>query len=130
MTKMRILVIDDDAAVRYTLSRILTRAGHEVAVASDGEHGAAIFIADEPDLVITDLIMPRQDGIETIAQIRRHSPGVKIIAISGGNRTMNIDGLAEALERGADDVIIKPFEPDDLLNRVSQFATRGSSGRG
>src|SRR5260370_10518147 len=115
---MKILVIDDDASVRYTLARILGRAGFAVVMADDGEHGVAMFGKERPDLVISDLIMPQRDGIETIAQIRRESPAMKIIAISGGSRTMNADGLAMALENGASDVIVKPFDPKDLLDRV------------
>jgi DNA-binding response OmpR family regulator len=119
---MKILVIDDDAAVRYTMARILRAAGHEVTIASDGEHGLETLHADPPDLTITDLIMPRQDGIQTIREIRRWHPAVKIIAISGGSRTMNVDGLAAALEAGADGIIIKPFDPSDLIDRVAEIA--------
>src|SRR5712691_1882560 len=118
---MKILVIDDDASVRYTLARILGRAGYAVVMADDGDHGLAMFRKERPDLVISDLIMPHRDGIETIAQIRRESPAMKIIAISGGSRTMNADGLAAALEIGASDVVVKPFTPEDLLDRVRQF---------
>jgi DNA-binding response OmpR family regulator len=119
---MKILIIDDDVAVRYTLARILRGAGHDVTIANDGEHGMESLYSDPPELVITDLIMPRLDGIETIRQIRRWQPEVKIIAISGGTRTMNVDGLATALETGADQIIIKPFDPADLLDRVAQFS--------
>src|SRR5713226_8530283 len=118
---MKILVIDDEASVRYTLARILVNGGYEVVTADDGEHGLAVFHKDRPDLVICDLIMPHRDGIETIAQIRRESPALKIIAISGGGRggqAMNVDGLATALEAGANEVIVKPFRNEDLLSRV------------
>ena len=122
---MKILVIDDEASVRYTLARILVNGGYEVVMAEDGEHGLAMFHKDRPDLVICDLIMPHRDGIETIAQIRRESRAMKIIAISGGNRAlsvapfMNVDGLATALETGANDIILKPFRAEDLLSRVA-----------
>jgi DNA-binding response OmpR family regulator len=118
---MKILIIDDDSNVRYTLARILGRAGYEVVIAGDGEQGISTFYADSPDLVITDLIMPRQGGIETIVKMRQMNSEMKIIAISGGDRTMNADGLVTALEAGADEVIIKPFRPEDLLSKVSQF---------
>ena len=87
--------------------------------ADDGEQGLALFRRERPDLVICDLVMPRPDGIETIAQIRRESAVIKIIAISGSDHSMNADGLASALETGADDVIVKPFHADDLLSRVA-----------
>ena len=123
---MKILVIDDEASVRYTLARILVNGGYEVVTADDGEHGLAVFHKDRPDLVICDLIMPHRDGIETIAQIRRESPAMKIIAMSGGGRggrTMNVDGLAMALETGVNEVLVKPFRAEELLNRVTNALT-------
>ena len=120
---MKILVIDDDSAMRYTLARILRSGGFEVAMADDGDHGLAMFHKECPDLVICDLIMPHRNGIETIAQIRRESPAMKIIAISGGGRgsdaAMNVDGLATALESGATEVILKPFHADEILSCVT-----------
>jgi len=68
--------------------------------------------------VITDIIMPEQEGIDTIIQIRRERPGIKIVAISGGGRIRNIDFLEMAQSLGADEVIAKPFEADELLNRL------------
>ena len=115
---MKVLVIDDDAAIRHALARILHKGGYEVVAADDGEHGLALLGKERPDLVICDLIMPHPDGIETIAQIRRESGAIKIIAISGGDRTMNANGLATALETGANEVILKPFRADDILARV------------
>jgi two-component system, chemotaxis family, chemotaxis protein CheY len=118
---MKILIIDDDPVIRRTLSRILAREEHDVYVACDGKDGTDVFNNGRCDLVITDLIMPRQGGIETIAQIRQLDPAVKIIAMSGGNRTMNTDSLTSAVETGANDFIAKPFDLDDLLKKVSQF---------
>ena len=118
---MKVLVIDDDKSFRYMLARILVNGGYEVVMADDGEHGLAMFHNDRPDLIICDLIMPHRGGIDTIAQIRRESVAMKIIAISGGGRggrTMNVDGLAAALESGASEVMVKPFRNEDLLSRV------------
>ena len=116
---MKILVIDDEAAVRYALARILGKAGYDVVLAEDGEQGLALFGKERPDLVICDLVMPHPNGIETIAQIRRDSPGMKIIAISGTDQTINADGLATALETGANDVMVKPFRAHELLDQVT-----------
>ena len=113
---MKILVIDDDQLVLYTLSRILERNGYEVVTATDGRRAMAIFREERPDVVITDLIMPEQEGIDTIIQIRRERPGVKIIAISGGGRIRNIDFLEMAQSLGASEVLAKPFEVDELLS--------------
>jgi DNA-binding response OmpR family regulator len=118
---MKVLVIDDDPLVRYTLSKILQRNGHDVATASDGKRAMAIFRDERPALVITDIIMPEQEGIETILKIRSESPEVKIIAISGGARSHNFDYLGMAEAFGADDVISKPFETEELLSRLARF---------
>jgi DNA-binding NtrC family response regulator len=113
---MKILVIDDDHLVRYALSKILLSAGYQVVTASDGRRGMAVLRAEHPGAVITDIIMPEQEGIDTIIQIRRERPRVKIIAISGGGRIRNVDFLEMAQSLGASDVLAKPFEADELLN--------------
>jgi DNA-binding response OmpR family regulator len=118
--RMKVLVIDDNSAFRHSLAGALGKGGYQVVMADDGEHGLAVFRKECPDLVICDLIMPRRNGVDTIQQIRRESPTMKIIAISGSSLSMNVDGLATALESGADDVIVKPFDSEDLLSRVSQ----------
>jgi DNA-binding NtrC family response regulator len=117
---MKVLVIDDDQLVRYTLSRILHRNGYDVVTASDGMRAMAVFREERPDVVITDIIMPEQEGIQTITEIRGVQPNAKIIAISGGGRIGNTDFLKIARHLGAFDAIAKPFDPDDLLSRVGR----------
>src|ERR1700741_243216 len=109
---MKILVIDDDHLVRYTLSKILSSNGYEVVTASDGKRGMAVLRAEHPDGVITDIIMPEQEGTDTINKIPHERPAIKIIAISGGGRIRNIDFLERAQSLGADGVLAKPFEAD------------------
>jgi DNA-binding response OmpR family regulator len=118
---MKVLVIDDDRSLRYTLARILNEAGYEVVLAGEGEHGLALFRSDEPDLVLCDLNMPHLGGVETITQIRREAPVAKIIAMSGGATSMNADGLAEALEVGANEIMMKPFRAEELVSRVGDI---------
>jgi DNA-binding response OmpR family regulator len=120
---MKILVIDDDHMVRYALSRILQRSGYDVVTASDGKRGMMLVREEHPDVVITDIIMPEQEGIETIGLLRHQYPQMKIIAISGGGRIRNIDFLEMARSLGADDVISKPFEADELLDRLRRVAS-------
>jgi DNA-binding response OmpR family regulator len=115
---MKILVIDDDAMVRRTVTKILCSEGHEVLCAADGIAGMILFHEHAPEIVITDIIMPEQEGIETILSIRREKPGVKIIAISGGGQFGEIEVLKMARLLGADDVIAKPFRAEELLSRV------------
>ena len=119
---MKILVIDDDHLVRFTLSRILNRSGHDVVTAADGARGMIMLRAERPDVVITDMIMPEQEGFQTIVMIRREYPRIKIIAISGGLRQGNHDVLSMAAALGADEVIAKPFEPADLLDRLNNLS--------
>jgi CheY-like chemotaxis protein len=118
---MKILVIDDDHLVRYTVSKILSSYGYEVVTATDGKRGMIVLREEHPDAVITDIIMPEQEGIDTIIQIRRERPGIKIIAISGGGRIRNIDFLEMAQSLGADEVIAKPFGADELLNHLTRL---------
>jgi DNA-binding response OmpR family regulator len=118
---MKVLVIDDDHLVRYTLSKILQRNGYHAATASDGKRAMAVFRDERPNVVITDIIMPEQECIETIVKIRSERPDVKIIAISGGARTHNLDYLGMSEAFGADDVISKPFEAEELLSRLARF---------
>src|SRR6201987_4887095 len=118
---MKILVIDDDHLVRYALSKILLAAGYAVVTASDGRRGMAVLRAEHPDVVITDIIMPEQEGIDTIIQIRRERPNIKIIAISGGGRIRNIDFLKMAHFLGADNVMRKPFEANELLAQLTEL---------
>ena len=126
---MKILVIDDDHMVRYTLSKILRNSGYEVVTAADGERGMTAFHAEKPDVVITDLIMPEQEGIETILQIKRARPEVRIIAISGGGRIANTDVLQAARGLGADEILAKPFEAEELLSRLGHADPFGAAIR-
>lgn len=117
----RILVIDDDEVVRDTLRLILAGAGHQVALAPDGKAGLEAFEALAPDLVITDILMPEKEGMETIGDLRRLAASLPIIVISGGGRIGNMDFLAAARHFGADRSFAKPFEPDEVLEAVSQL---------
>jgi DNA-binding response OmpR family regulator len=115
----KILVIEDNAIVRNTVMRILESAGYTVVTANDGLQGFDLFRKEQPDLVISDIIMPQQEGIGTIRQILAERPGTKIIAISGGGRIGNTDFLSIARKMGAVDALPKPFDPDDLLGRIN-----------
>jgi len=111
----KILVIDDEEMIRSLLTKVIEREGMEVVVASDGQDGLAKFRTQPFDLVICDLIMPRTDGIETIAGIRKMAPEVKIIAMSGGGRRHAMEILKLAHDMGADHALGKPFGIDALV---------------
>jgi CheY-like chemotaxis protein len=115
-----ILVIDDDPLVLTTMERLLKKNGYEVHLAADGIQGLRAFRNQRPDLVITDIIMPIKEGLDTIRLLRAWHPDTKIIAISGGGRRSNVDFLEKAAELGASAIISKPFDPIKLLTEVSR----------
>src|SRR5579863_5030560 len=119
---MKLLLIDDDHLVRHMVAKMLRNQGHEVATAADGARAMAIVGGERSEVVITDIIMPEQEGFETIIRPRRDYPHIKIVAISGGFRGGNLEVLSMAHHLGADDVLAIPFEEDDLrqaLDRVT-----------
>lgn len=120
--RIRILVIDDEEAVRETIRENLEDCGFHVAEATDGEQGIQLIsLGDPPDIVITDIIMPKKEGLETIMEIRRKFPGIKLVAISGGGRTKTMDFLEIAEKLGADAILPKPLDLDELEKTVRRL---------
>lgn len=116
-----ICVIDDDESVRQTVGRILKSAGYAVVDAKDGEVGLRTVERANPAMIITDIVMPNREGIETIREAKRQFPQIPIIAISGGGR-LGPDGFLDlALKLGADDCLAKPFRPAELLDKVKRL---------
>ena len=107
--------------MRVTVCRVLVKAGHEVVQAEHGIAGVNAVLEDEPDLVITDLLMPEQEGIETIQRIREIFPTLPIIAMSGAFGDDNYSPLDDARMMGADPVLEKPFTVEALVAAVSQL---------
>lgn len=115
----RVLVVDDNEDIRDLIQVILTAAGYHVEVAPDGRAAIAAHRREPFELIITDLFMPHQDGIETIGTLRKSFPDVRVIAVSGGGRLLASTGyLATALAIGANAALSKPFEPELLLQTV------------
>jgi DNA-binding response OmpR family regulator len=119
-----ILVIDDDASVREVVSEMLRLEGHEVVIAENGRDAVPLLAARHIDLVITDLIMPEKEGIETISEIRRSDSRIPIIAISGGGRLGPGDYLETARYIGADATLAKPFARQELLATIDALLER------
>jgi DNA-binding response OmpR family regulator len=117
----RILVIEDDPHLRKAICETLESAGHTVAAAADGERGCATQKAFRARIVICDIFMPVQDGLETISQLRREHPDVKIIAMSGKRKTRHADYMKTAAELGAAGAIVKPFDAEQLIDEVSRM---------
>lgn len=115
----RILIIDDEDTVRGALFTLLQREGHDVEFAENGNVGIQKFSESTFDLVITDIVMPEKEGIETIKDLRAMSPDVKIIGISGGGRSGNSGFLEMAFRLGANNTLSKPFSRKNLLHAVN-----------
>lgn len=125
----RILVIDDDPAIVRTIRKILERADHEVLEAEDGKKGLELARRERPDLIITDLIMPEVEGIETIQTLRAEFPDAKIIAVSGGGAMGPDSYLIDAEILGADRAMAKPFSPGELVAVVEELLGEGRQDR-
>lgn len=119
--KKRILVIDDELQIRLMLRQAIEKAGFEVAEAPDGKEGIESFKRNGADLIITDIIMPEKEGIETIMAFKRIDPSVKIIAISGGGRIQSEDYLNIATKVGASCSFAKPFSIIELLAKIHEL---------
>ena len=116
-----ILIIDDDEPVRLVIREILERAGHQVIEAKDGVVGLRVYREQRPDLVTTNILMPEKDGIETIKELKREFPNVKIIAISGADVSGVFGFLSLARELGAERALVKPFHKQEILEAVEEL---------
>lgn len=116
----RILIVDDDPSIRRTLSLLLSKAGYEVTQAADGSEAVRLWRDRGGDLVITDLHMPEKDGIETIIELLSHTPGIRIIAMSGGGQTKRLDLLGNVALLGSVLTIEKPFTLTEMMTVVTR----------
>lgn len=114
----RVLVIDDDAAVRTAIGHVLARLGHAMVEAGEGNEAIRQLKDAPPDLIITDIIMPGREGIETIMVVRSLLPEVPIIAMSGGGSFGGSAYLQVAERLGASATIMKPFKIHELQEQV------------
>jgi len=104
--------------LRRLLNRVLVQVGYDVVEAANGLEGLEIQRQEHFDLVLTDLIMPEKEGLETIQELRKRRADLKIIAMSGGGRGSGLDYLVMARQLGADRVLAKPFSNQELLKTV------------
>ncbi|MEA4853319.1 MAG: response regulator transcription factor [Christensenella sp.] len=122
MANQSILVIDDDKNIREVVKLYLRKEGYDVTEAADGAIGADLFFGKPYNLVLLDIMMPIQDGIETIKKIRAKS-NVPVIMLTAKGETFD---KVLALELGADDYIVKPFDPKELVARVKAVIRRST----
>ena len=113
-----ILIVDDNPQMRATMRRILVSSGYSVIEAGDGREGLELFRSHAPDVVVTDIVMPEKEGIETIIEMSRAASRTKIIAVSGSLAAGGPDFLTMAGRFGADLVLQKPFRAAELQKAV------------
>lgn len=117
----KVLIIDDDQGIRKLFYRFLRRRDHLVCCASDGEAATKVCEVFDPEVVITDIVMPRKEGLETIKFLRQKYRDVKIIAISGGGRDIPLDYLKYAAMLGADKTFSKPLNLPLLEEAIQEL---------
>ncbi len=115
-----ILIIDDEAGIRKVLRTILENEGYSVLEASGGNEAIIQYGKYGPDLVVTDLLMPGKDGIETLFELKKMNCKARIIALSGGGRICPENYLKCAMKLGATATLEKPFTSEELLMVVNQ----------
>jgi DNA-binding response OmpR family regulator len=120
----RILIIDDDVQILKILRKMLEYEGHEVVDAADGNKGLRLYQENPTELIIIDLIMSEKEGIETIIDLRREFPEVKIIAMSGGGHGEPDSYLHMAKGLGAQRTLTKPFGKEELLEAIGVFENK------
>lgn len=121
--QQRILVVDDDPTVSDVVARYLDHAGYAVAVVADGRVALDKAVADPPDLVVLDLMLPGLDGLEVFKQLRAQAPVPVVMLTALGDETDRLVGL----ELGADDYVTKPFSPRELVLRVQSVLRRSAA---
>jgi len=117
----RILIIEDELPMRTALKDVLEAEGYRVLLAANGEDGLEHALADKPDLILLDLMMPKVDGYTVCAELRRLSNPVPILMLTAKGQ---IEDRVRGLDAGADDYLTKPFSTDELLARVRAVLRR------
>ena len=120
------MIVDDDPGIRRSLDSLLTRAGYQVIQAADGTEAITLWRDQGADLVITDLHMPKKDGIQTIVELLTHTPGIPIIAMSGGGQTKRLDLLGNLALLGRILTIEKPFTLSEMMLVVGEALKKAS----
>lgn len=116
-----VLLIDDEKSILEVMGSSLSKAGYTVLSAGNGDKGLELLRSESVDAVVTDIIMPEKEGIETIIEIRAMAKDLPILAISGGGRTRQMHFLEMSRNFGADRVLQKPFKPSDLIAELDDL---------
>ena len=124
-TRPRLLLVDDDEAIRSNLAPFLERAGFDVTVAVDGEDALTHIAAERPDVIVLDVMMPRLDGREVLRRLRARQDFTPVVLLTQVGESVE---RAAALEEGADDYLNKPFDPQELVARIRAILRRSVVG--
>jgi two-component system, OmpR family, response regulator MprA len=125
---MRVLVVDDERAVRDSLRRALELEGYDVELAADGEEALERLAQNgEPDAVVLDILMPRMDGLEVCRRLRREGHSLPVLMLTARDE---VENRVAGLDAGADDYVTKPFALEELLARLRALLRRTTSGSG
>jgi DNA-binding response OmpR family regulator len=119
----KILFIDDESFIRETLSQVLQQAGYEVDTAEDGFEATIMLETNHYDLVVTDIVMPRKEGLELIFDLRKRKHPAKIIAVSGGGHGSAGEYLTYARGMKADMTLKKPYQSKELVEMIEKLLT-------
>jgi len=117
----KIIVIDDEPYILLMLKKMLEKEGHRVEMATNGVEGIDLYHKNGADLIITDIVMPEKEGLETIINLKTENPSLKVIAISGGGRVDSREYLHSAQLLGAEKIFQKPFKKDEIVNAVNEL---------
>jgi len=123
----KVLVIEDDTLTRLMLCRVLRDMGYVTIDAGNGHTGMEMFRTEQPDLIVTDILMPDKEGLETIMEIRAADADIPIVAMSGGGGMQGLSFLAMAKKFGASRTIAKPFTPEKLEEILDSFMIGNSN---
>jgi two-component system response regulator MprA len=125
MIPMKILVVDDERAVRESLRRALELEGYHVQMAGDGAEAIAQLATDQPDAVVLDVLMPGVDGLEVCRHVRRSGSTLPVLMLTARD---SVGDRVAGLDAGADDYVVKPFALEELLARVRALLRRAAPG--
>lgn len=117
----RVLIVDDEPLVCEALGEVFILEGHEVSLASNGVEAMKVVNKDPVDVAIIDIVMPEKDGLQTIEELKKKHPELKIIAISGGSRISNIDFLSMAEQLGTARSFYKPLDNHAIISAVEEI---------
>lgn len=119
-----ILIVDDDPTVRLIAGELLRSDDHAIVEAEDGDEALRIVESMAVDLVVLDMLMPNKDGLETIIELRKRKPGIRILAISSGGRMEPGHLLRTAMVFGADECLDKPLRLESFARVVDSLLNR------